>query len=540
MQSGSLALNGPVGAASGQVLSDTRGHLPAVVGVYLILLLVPATLGAGSFALTGPRVLLLALFIPMMADLFSGKSGRVYPVDYLFFLSMLWATVALFANNPDKAVQNAGSTAAEFLGGYMLGRTYIRSPEAFIAVIRFCFKIVLVSIPFGVLEMMDGRALWPDLFNRLPAFRGWPDVSNPPRMGLERVQVFFAHPIHYGLFCSLFVALFFLGLRPSLTLGKRLFMTGIALLGTFMALSSAPLLSSVLQIGLIIWAYIFRNMKTRWWLLLVPFALMYVTIDVLSNRTPIKVLMSYATFSPHNAYYRAIINQWGMINVWQNPILGLGLRDWIRPSFMHHGSVDNFWLVIAMRYGIPGFVLLALGYADAVIRVGRAKISEASPVKDLRQAWTITMVGMSFVLYTVHVWTSVYSFIFFLIGAALWIPDWARNQQSPQAPGTGTPVPAGVRPGAVYSRSPLEEDRSGIEQAGPAGVSGARRDQVTYRHSRFSEDDAAGPGGHPTAPGDPLDRAERDAPSYTRFRHRQHERAGPDRDPAGRKTTQSE
>lgn len=546
MPGGDFALKNEMNlmARGRHALSDTRGHLPAIVAVYLILLLVPATLGAGSLALTGPRLVLMALFIPMMSNLFSGKSGRIYPVDYLFFLAMLWATLALLVNNPDKVVQNAGSTAAEFLGGYMLGRTYIRSPEAFIALIRFCFKIVLVSIPFAVLELMDGRAFWPDLFNRLPGFRGWPDVANPPRMGLERVQVFFAHPIHYGLFCSLFVALMFWGLRPSIPLGKRLVMTAIALFGTFMALSSAPLLSSVLQVALITWIYIFRNNKARWKLLLGLFALMYVTVDLLSNRTPIKVLMSYATFSPHNAYYRAVINEWGMFNVWNNPIFGLGLRDWIRPGYMYLGSVDNFWLVVAMRYGIPGFILLALGYADAVIRVGRAKTSLASPVNDLRQAWTITMVGMSFVLYTVHVWTSIYSFIFFLIGAALWIPDWARNQRPEEATGTGSPVPAalpaGARSGAVYSRSTQEQNPGGAEDAGTAEARGARRDGTPHRHSRFSEDDAAGSGPGPSTPADPRNQAERDGPSYTRFRHEQHTRVEPKRDPKGRKTRQEE
>ena len=495
-QNGSLTLeNGMAAQRGGSVaLSDASGYLPTIVTVYLFSLLIPAMFKLGSVAMSGPRMILLVLVVPLMVDLFTGKFGKTYPIDYLFVAFIGWATIAVAVNNPNAAIQHAGSTGVEFLGGYLVGRAYVRTPGAFYSMMKVGFIMILISLPFGILEMKTGVAFWPAVFRKLPGFNAWADVANPPRMGLERAQVFFSHPIHQGLFCSLFFSLIFIGLRDKITLGKRVFMTGLVVFGTVMALSSAPLLSTLLQIGLITWAYIFRQHPMRWWYLIALFAAMYVAIDLLSNRTPSRVLMTYATFSPQTAYYRAVINEWGYYNVWHNPVFGLGLRDWVRPDYMQRGSVDNFWLLTAMRYGIPGFLILAAGYADAAFRVGLTKTREGTPTHHLRQAWTTTIVGMSFVLYTVHVWTSIYSFIFFLVGAGLWIPGWVRAQQEGGAdlPAEGAGQATGRDPGGiVYSRAgarivtsralqPAETVRAPIARQ-------ERSEDVVL--SRFGEDD---------------------------------------------------
>jgi O-antigen ligase len=150
-------------------------------------------------------------------------------------------------------------------------------------------------------------------------------------------------------------------------------------------------------------------------------AVCYFTVDLLSDRTPITVFLHYATFSPHTAYWRLIIFEHGMNNVFANPIFGLGLNDWERPAWMHSGSMDNFWLVVALRYGIPGFLFLTVGYAVAVFRAMFRDFSSNDFLANLRMAWVFVFLGLSFTLSTVHVWTNVYSFIFFVLGAGMWL-----------------------------------------------------------------------------------------------------------------------
>jgi hypothetical protein len=139
--------------------------------------------------------------------------------------------------------------------------------------------------------------------------------------------------------------------------------------------------------------------------------------------------MSYATFSAHNAYWRSIIFEWGVKNLLGDagldipaaPWFGLGMNDWVRPSYMHSGSMDNFWLVIAIRYGIPGLVLLLIGYVFAIVKVMRRNFDDNFGLLQVRRAWVFTFLGLSFTLSTVFVWTNIYSFVFFVFGAGIWL-----------------------------------------------------------------------------------------------------------------------
>lgn len=404
-----------------QQVMDDLGRLHPLILLYLLAVIIPVGFNIGTVAFTGLRLLLILLFIPLFYKVYIAKVDRVYPIDVLFLLHVLWIFVAIGINNPNKVVQNASSVSLEFLGGYLVGRVYIRSAGDMFALIRTLIALVILSLFFAIPESLNSRAIIPDWISRIPGLTTVNQTDIPMRMGLHRAQVYFAHPIHYGLFCSSAFALTLVGLRNVMAKGKRILFGSLIAVAVFLSLSSGALLSVILQLFLIVWSFIFRNNSNRWKLLFGLFVLLYVFIDLASNRTPLKVFMSYATFSAHNAYYRSIIFEWGIMNVNNNPIFGLGLRDWIRPHYMGSGSVDNFWLVMAMRYGYPGFALIAAGYLSALIHVGRRKLLPGTTQADLRLAWMMMFVGLSFTLATVHVWTSVYSFVFFLMGSGIWL-----------------------------------------------------------------------------------------------------------------------
>lgn len=413
-------------------------RLPVLVWVYLLCVVTPLEFSLGSVALTPLRVLLLIMVVPLAARLFSGQFGKVMAVDIFFFIHMAWATLAIAVNNPTRVVENVGSAAVEFLGGYLIARAYLRTPEHFEHLIKALVVIIIVLLPFGLPEMFSGHPIIPKIIEALPGFGSVEDIDNPKRMGLERVQNVFAHPIHYGLFCSVAFTLLLMGLNGQMSLFKRLMGCSIIFAGVFISLSSGALLAIILQVGLMAWALIFAKVKRKWLLLLGLFVLAYVTVDILSNRTPMKVLMTYATFSAQTAYYRANINEWGWYNVRMNPVFGLGLRNWIRPAYMQRGSVDNFWLVMAMRYGLPGAALLIVGYFIGLFKVGLKDLSFSVRVTRLRLAWMITLCGLSFTMTTVHVWTAMYSFVFFIYGSAMWMlyytpQDEGNDQASPQS-----------------------------------------------------------------------------------------------------------
>lgn len=419
--------------------SSVASTLPAVVMIYLIVTILPVAVRAGPLVLSGQRILLLIVTIPLLIRIYSGKCGGVIAADILFPLHIAWAAVALYFNNPDQMIQQTGSVGIEFIGGYAVGRAFIRTPAQFRALARTLMTILLISLPFIFFETISGRPLLLEVIRKIPGIFSLAGITHDSRLGLDRVQLAFPHPIHFGLFCATIMPLVFCGLKGKIGDGKRFFVTGLVAFCGFLSLSSGALLAIAMQCGLIFWSVAFHRMEKRWTLLLALLAFCYVVIDLLSNRTPYHVFLSYATFSSHTAYFRSIILDWGIANVIGSaekgivgsPWVGLGLNDWVRPPYMYSGTVDNFWLVMAMRYGLPGFFLLVVGYVLGIFRVMRRRFKGSPDLMNLQRGWVFVFVGMTFTLSTVHIWSTVYSYVFFLFGAGMWL-IWAKPEEVPE------------------------------------------------------------------------------------------------------------
>ena len=464
----------PAPAARATTPAETGLALP--VKLYFLAVMIPIGFNLGPLYMTGMRLLLLSLVVPMTFMLISGRFGKLHLVDFAFFAHVAWMAVALSVNNPNMVVQNVGSTGIEFLGGYLVGRAYIRTPAQFIALCKLLSVLVLCLLPFALYETQTGRPIIVEMIRRIPGLRSESIVTIEPRLGLERVQAVFAHPIHFGLFCSVAFSMTYVGLRDLYTRRTRLVVSALIGLSGFLALSSGAFLAMVMQLFLIGWAAALRNVPSRWWILVGLAVIAYVVIDLLSDRSPVRVFMSYATFSPHNAYWRGIIFEWGMKNILGDaennippaPVFGIGLNDWVRPFFMYSGSMDNFWLVMGVRFGLPGVLLLALGYFVTLWAVMRRDFQGDETLMNLRRAWIFTFVGLTFTLCTVHIWTTIYSFVFFMFGAGVWFLTATPHSGQPDAE---PEAQAGARRAGPYSRFPLHPARG---QAGATAASPGR------------------------------------------------------------------
>jgi hypothetical protein len=422
-------------SALSQRLADLRVGVGGPVLLYFLSVMLPISFKLGPVTMTGTRLVVIVMFLPLVFQLCIGRFGRILLTDLLFLIHVIWMVVSLAINNPSQAISNAGSTGIEFIGGYALGRAYVRSAEDFSALIRLLAMIALCTLPFAIYETLTGHAIILDFLAKLPGISSLSDLSIGKRMGLDRVQLVFVHPIHYGLFCTIALSLCYIGLKGVYGNFRRMLVSIAVGISGLLALSSGALLAIVMQLILMVWAFMFRNTKKRWLILLGIFALFYITVDLLSNRAPLNVFLSYATFSPSTAYWRTIIFHWGMINVWANPLFGLGLNDWIRPSYMRSGSMDNFWLLTAVRYGIPGFLTLAVGYGVALWKIGRRNFDSDEILWQFRRAWMFSFVGLTFTICTVHIWHTIYSFVFFMFGAGMWMltaePKSASAENAP-------------------------------------------------------------------------------------------------------------
>lgn len=468
-------------AKGGQGFDGLRSKIALPVLFYFAAVMLPININLGSIYLTGVRIVLIVMIIPLTLRLMAGKYGKILLTDILFFLHFIWIIVALGVNNPDQVIQNAGATGIEFIGGYVLGRAYIRTAEDFAALVRTLAIIAFCTLPFALYETLTGHAIILNMLDKLPGSTSLRDLAIGKRMGLDRVQMVFTHPIHYGLFCSMALSLCFVGLRGLYSNGARWTISIVVAACGLLALSSGALLAIILQIGLISWAAIFAGTRKRWLFLLGLFAIAYVLIDILSNRTPIMVFLSYATFSASTAYWRTLIFSYGMENVWAHPLFGLGLNDWARPSWMRSGSMDNFWLVMAVRYGIPGWAFITGGYVLALWKIGRRDFDSDLVLWQFRRAWMFSFVGLTFTLTTVHVWHTLYSFVFFMFGAGMWMLSVQPKQIGavPEAAPSprGRPVPP-QREATVPAEAAMTIEPQSVEKPSPYTRFQTRKDRV--------------------------------------------------------------
>ena len=392
---------------------------PAVLVLFVLSILPPSYFFLGDLRLSFTRLLLVAVFVPLLVRLLTGRAGRLRAIDILMLLFMAWSALTLLVHHGLARLPYAAITIVENLGAYLIGRTLVRNADDFRLLFRAVFWAMVCLAPFVIVELLTDRNLLQEISRKiLPTLSK--GVSSYGRLGLNRVMAGFEHPILYGLFCAVSFA-------PLLALHRRGRVSRLALAGfvgfmTFASLSSAPLLAVALQIGLLAWAWVTGG---RWWLLTGIIVAMYVTVDMLSNRTPITILISYISFDPATAWARILIWRFGSAEMWSHPIFGIGLGDWARPEWLT-GSVDNFWLLNGMRHGVLGVGLLIASVASGLWAVMRAP-GLTGDLARLRRAYVFCLAALYFTLCTVHVWGGTGSFVMLLIGAGVWFCDSHRN-----------------------------------------------------------------------------------------------------------------
>jgi hypothetical protein len=470
-----------VQAAGPAVAAGAEATSAGLLALFFVAVLLPINFSIGGLALTPARAFLLVAFVPLAIRWVRGAAGRATGADVFFALHCLWLGAALLAIHGSERIPYAGITVVEVFGSYLAGRMLIRNIADYRLIFRYMLIAFAVLLPFVVVEMQTGRL---PLSSLLPV-ETYPKVQSAAdqmRMGLYRAQAVFEHPILWGVFCSLAIANVFY-------LNRTRFFKGVALAGfatgmTSTSLSSGPLLAAVLQIGIVGWGWITRN---AWWVLVGLAVLGYVVVDLLSNRSPVQVMITYLTFNSHSAYWRLHIWNFGIQNVWWNPLFGLGLNDWVRPSWMGTASVDNFWLLTTMRYGIPAFLLLVAGIVMNLVAIIRQDLP-TEPLRDLRRGYVTATIALSLALCTVHAWGSLLVMVMFYFGAGAWM---FTGGATPEATGEAEPADGLARARAGRTARGGRDPDPGPEPAAAAAPSFPRRgpskaERLARRQAQYS------------------------------------------------------
>ena len=411
-------------------------RLPFGVAVLIWGMVTPLIFDIGGLRLTPNRLVLIVFVLPCLAVLLNGRAGRIRFPDIGLILLWAWSVIAVAANRGVASqIEQNGIFFLETVGAYLIGRVYVRDADCFAAVTRLLFFTVILMLPFAIVEAVSGKNLILYFFNAIG--HSYVDNVMEPRLGFNRAQGALQHPILFGVYCGAVIALsyFVLGYRRSgMAKSWRMLVT---LFTAMTCLSSGPQAAMVAQVGIIVWDALLHNVRQRWWILTGLAIFAWILVDLLSNRTPPEVFISYFALNPATAYNRILIWEYGSASVLNHPLVGIGpVGEWERPSWMN-SSMDMYWLVVPVRYGIPAGLLSILVFLHIFLSVALR-----SGLDDRHNAYRLgflgCMLGFFMVGWTVHFWNETYVLFMFLMGAGMWILDvekdptrdlrWPRNR----------------------------------------------------------------------------------------------------------------
>lgn len=388
--------------------------------MFLYGLVIPWIIPFGPLNMPVYRIVLVLTLLPCLVVWARGKAGPIRMPDIGLLLYCGWVGVSLVKlHGANASIEPVGSTFVDTVGAYLLARCYIRDAEDFETVILLVAKLVILLLPFALYEWLTGNnpilAAFGTVFPTV-------ELTEMPRAGVWRVQGPFAHSILFGLFCGSIFTLTHLVVGTNRNVAFRRLLTPLVVGTALLSMSSAPIAALAVQGALMSWNWLFKQYAFRWKILWALAFVAYLVVEFGSNQTPVAFYISHFTFDPGTGWYRIWTWNYGTASVLNYPIFGIGFGDYVRPRWMASGSIDNFWLVIAVRHGIPALALMLGSCLWMMFAVGFSKKLN-DDLENYRVAYLLSMTAFLFVGSTVYLWSSAYVWFLFLLGSGAWLLD---------------------------------------------------------------------------------------------------------------------
>lgn len=436
-------------------MADAFQKTPAPIVFLILCFLFPTefSLYLGEFRLPPHRIALLALFPFAVFRLVTRGDIHLRAFDGLFIAFGAWLLMAYtYHGTSSGGFVYGGSLALETTASYLIARAWVRDIE----ILRSTLKVALMAVAIAALialpETLFGQIFTHDVLARLTGH--YHPTAVHTRLGLTRAYGTFDHPIHYGTFCAALLAMYWYSERGAFTRARR---TALVSGATFLGLSSAPILCLMIQGALIVWERLSRGIAGRLWITLAGILVVYFAVSLVATRSPIAIFATGLTLDASTGYYRLLIWEHGLANVANHPIIGIGLADWNRPSWMAADTIDAFWLLLAMRSGLPSVLILVTALALLVSAVNKRGVRhKQAATRALSRGWLFSLIALCFIAATVHFWNVSQTFFFFFIGlaGALADPKPQRSAQSSRKRSSQYPSAChALRPAQAYKQA---------------------------------------------------------------------------------------
>lgn len=415
------------------------GIWPIVIMLYAILLPREFRIEIANLVFFADRVVALAM-LPFLLRAIFGGALRLRVPDMIILLAAGWMVLSMMQNYGFAAgLERGGALALDATVGYFLARVCIRNVTDLQRVMILVSPGLLAAgLSMAVESLTARRIIQPiaeAIFGRLPIYLsgeavGFAEVRNEFRLGLMRAAGPFPHSILGGLFLASMLSMYFwTGIR-----GWPRIMGVVAAGCGFFSLSSAAILGLVLSGAFI--AYDWAQNRFReisWSMLGIAGLVAALVLQVLANGGIVYVIVRYLTLNPATGYFRQLIWDYGLNSVWANPIFGIGFDGYERPVWMLTESVDAHWLLLAIRFGLPGAILMFILAAWSIYAVSRASTLVVGLDRRTLRALAISMGVLLLMAFTVALNGGIHAWFLIAIGSGISI---AAGIQSGRHKGT--------------------------------------------------------------------------------------------------------
>lgn len=411
------ALCAPPRAARPATASAAVPVWPVVLFTYLLLLPPQSALNIGGFVVPFYRALLMGA-APWLIYSIPRQRIRLCAADWFLLLAVAWIFISLSqTESSDRILKNGGALFFDIGAAYFMGRVSLANTRSLRVFLILVAPGYLVAGLLVFLEAVTGHYFVQPFFIGIFGSGGENATFSiaDRRLGMLRGVGPFAHPILAGLDLACLLPLYALsGIRR----WPRAAGLWAAMLSLF-TLSSAAVLALGIQAALMGYNALTTRFRDISWAAFVKclFALV-VFLQVFTKSGPVGLAIRFLAIDKWTAYYRTLIWQYGSITVNNHPWFGIGFEDWPRPAWMP-GTVDNYWLLVAMQYGVPGVIPRALLVIYAIVGTSLAASRQTGADRDLVRALAISLALLALMAFTVAFWGNAQSWFYLIVGIAV-------------------------------------------------------------------------------------------------------------------------
>ncbi|WP_298174547.1 hypothetical protein [Novosphingobium sp.] len=405
----------------------------AVLFVYALLLPQQLFFTALDFVVFPYRLILICM-LPGIVSAYMSRKVRATFADLVVLTTIVWIFLSLSITiGLEKAIANGGASLLDVGVSYFAARCTITSTQrARVLLVRLGPAFLLAGMCV-IFETLSGQYLLQPFMAKMLGvnLQSALFASVNDRLGLIRGTGPFSHPILGGLQLASILPLFLLA---KIKFAPRMIgiMAAACSLGT---VSSSAVIALFLAGGLVGYEYLGAQLNfLRWRTLVVGTALIATGLQLMTQGGIVGIVVNFMTLDKWTAYYRTLVWKYGVMNVAMHPLFGLGSQDWLRPAWMP-GSIDNYWLYIAMSYGVPEALLRISLPVIVAFTAGWGMAALNRSDRRVLLSYSITIIILTLMAFTVSYWGITQAWYYFLIGTTLSLAQ--AGHRFPETAGTG-------------------------------------------------------------------------------------------------------